>query len=122
MKNRPFEDLVYAVIFQAAKDYVYARDYLKNREEEYEILIETYPVGQRNLASSSQKHLIYNYEKAEWMVSDCEKFFRSEWCKSIAPQYYGRDTLQKLKRLNREQFKRIIKKQEVFDDVYTYSD
>ena len=53
MKNRPFEDLVYAVIFQAAKDYVYARDYLKSREEEYEILIETYPVGQRNLASSS---------------------------------------------------------------------
>ena len=122
MNDRPYEQLVYALIFQAAKDYVYARDYLKNHEAEYQIITETYPLGQRNLATSSQKHLIHNYEKAEWLLMDCESFFKSEWCKFIAPEFQGRNALRKLKRLNYEQFRRIIKRQEVFDDVYINSD
>lgn len=122
MNDRPYEQLVYALIFQAAKDYVYARDYLKQHETEYQLLAETFQLGQRNLATPSQKRLMHDYETAKWLLVDCESFFKSDWCKFIAPEFHGRTALRKLKRLNYEQFKRIIKRQEVFDDVYTHSD
>ena len=113
-KNESYNDLRYAIVIQAVKDYVWAREYVRNRKKEYNQFMDMYP--DKTNVPNSVKHRIRTYEIAQWMVPECEMFFRSWWFESLAPDYNGEEVIKRLRRTSskvlKQRLNNVIKEEE----------
>lgn len=101
---REYDVLIGAIVLQAARDYVFHRQYMKDHRREYEELKKVYLDGRG--APKRIQYKMWRYRNAEQQVRDCESFFRSEWFKVLAPGYDGNEVIQRLRRTTYTQFKK----------------
>lgn len=102
-----YEDLIHAISLQAAKDYVWARNYTRKHKAEYEELLELYP--ERKDAPLNIKDRMHTYEEAKWLIPECERFFRGWWFETLEPGLDGEKMIRRLRRISWEAFKNRLK-------------
>ena len=104
-----YEDLRYAIVFQAVRDYCYSKDYIKRHRVEYYEMLEEYPVPER--APYSVRNKLYKYRQCEYFIPECERFFRSDWFQALAPGFDGEVIIKRLKRMSYKKLKLLIKRE-----------
>ena len=102
-----YTDLRYAIVLQAVKDYVYSREYVRDRKAEYIELKAIYP--DKNKAPYSVRDRMAKFELHERLIPDCEYFFRSAWFIALAPQFDGEAVIKRLHRIKYDQLKVLIR-------------
>ena len=91
-----YTELIGAILFQAARDYVFYKHYEKEHRKEFQELSHRYP--SRSGIPQSIQHKLRRYHEAVNIVAECERFFRSDWFKLLAPGYDGEEIIRRLKR------------------------
>lgn len=102
-----YTDLRYAIVLQAVKDYVYAREYVRDRKAEYMESKAIYP--DKNKAPYSVRDRQMKFELHERLIPDCEHFFRSAWFSALAPQFDGEAVIKRLHHIKYDQLKVLIR-------------
>ena len=93
-----YESLIHAIVLQAAKDYVWARDYVRKHKAEYEELVELYP--NRNDAKNGLRDRMIRYDEAKWLIPECERFFRGWWFETLEPGLDGEKMIRRLRHIS----------------------
>lgn len=99
----------YEIIIQAIRDYVWARDYVSLKKEEYVELCDQYPI--KSKAPVKVKSWFYRYSQAENMIVECESFFRGSWFRELTPSLDGEVIIKNLRRMKYDQLKEVIKRE-----------
>ena len=102
-----YNDLRFEIVLQAAKDYVWAREFVRDKKQEYRELCSQYP-DRRNVPHKIY-HQMLEYEYMENRIPDCESFFRGWWFQELAPELDGEQIIKRLRRTTRKALTKRIK-------------
>lgn len=107
-KNESYNDLRYAIVVQAVKDYVWSREYVRDHKQEYKALCEELEGVKWEDVSEKKKRQKFTYEQAKYMIPECEAFFRGDWFRELC-DYNGEEFIRRLRRTSWSALKKRLR-------------